>query len=59
MPPLLQGLCVCVCVCVLSLQLCLNLCDPMDCSQPGSSVHGLLQVRILKWIVMPSSRGSS
>ena len=34
-------------------------CDPMDCSLPGSSVHGILQVSILEWIVMPSSRGSS
>ena len=32
--------CVCVCVCVQSLQSCLTLCDPMDCSPPGSSVHG-------------------
>ena len=39
--------CVCVCVCVQSLQLCLTLCDPMDCSPPGSSVHGILQARIL------------
>ena len=33
--------CVCVCVCAMSLQLCLTLCDPMDCSLPGSSVHGI------------------
>ena len=32
--------CVCVCVCVQSLQSCSTLCDPMDCSPPGSSVHG-------------------
>ena len=32
---------------------------PMDCSPPGSSVHGIFQARILEWIVMPSSRGSS
>ena len=31
----------------------------MDCSPPGSFVHGILQARILEWIVMPSSRGSS
>ena len=37
----------------------LTLCDPMDCSLPGSSVHGILQVRILEWIAMPFSRGSS
>ena len=35
--------CVCVCVCVLVAQLCLTLCDAMDCSPPGSSVHGILQ----------------
>ena len=35
------------------------LCDLMNCSPPGSSVHGTLQVRILEWVVMPSSRGSS
>ena len=38
-----------------SLQLCLTLCDPMDCSPPGSSVHGILQARILEWIAMPFS----
>ena len=35
-----------------------RLCDPMDCSPPGSSVHGILQARILEWVAMPSSRGS-
>ena len=40
-----------------SLQLCLTLCDPMDCSLPGSSVHGVLQARILEWVARPSSRG--
>ena len=34
-------------------------CNPMDCSPPGSSVHGILQARILEWVAMPSSRGSS
>jgi len=38
---------------------CLTLCDPMDCSPPGSSVHGILQARILEWVAMPSSRRSS
>ena len=38
---------VCVCVCVLVVQLCPTLCTPMDCSQPGSSVHGILQAKIL------------
>ena len=33
--------------------------DPMNCSLPGSSVHGILQARILEWVVMPSPRGSS
>ena len=46
-------------VCAKSLQLCLTLWDPMDCSPPSSSVNGVLQTRILEWIVMPSSRGSS
>ena len=41
-----------------SLQSCPALCDPMDCSSPGSFVHGILQARILEW-AMPSSRGSS
>ena len=44
---------------VLVAQSCPTLCDPMDCSPPGSSVHGILQARILEWITMPSSRGSS
>ena len=47
------------CVCDQSLQLCLTLCNLMDCSLPGSSVHGILQARILEWVAMPSSRGSS
>ena len=41
------------------LQSCLTLCDPMDCSLLSSFVHGILQARILEWIAMPSSRGSS
>ena len=41
------------------LQLCLTLCDPIDSSSSGSSVHGILQARILEWVAMPSSRGSS
>ena len=47
------------CMCVQSLQSCPTLCDSMDCSPPGSSVHGILQARILGWVAMPSSRGSS
>ena len=46
-------------VCAQSLQLCLTLCSPMDCSPLGSSVHGLLQARILEWVAMPSFVGSS
>ena len=45
--------------CVKLLQLFPTLCDPMDCSPPGSSVHGILQARVLEWIAMPSYRGSS
>ena len=40
-------------------QLFLTLCDPVDCSPPGSSVHGILQARILEWVAIPFSRGSS
>ena len=40
-------------------QLCLTLCSPMDCSLPGSSVHGILQARILEWVAISSSKGSS
>ena len=47
------------CVHAKSLQSCLTLCDPMNCSPPGSSIHGILQARILEWVAMPSSRGSS
>ena len=37
---------------------CLTLCDPVNCSLPGSSVHGILQARILEWVAIPFSRGS-
>ena len=40
-------------------QSCPTLCDPKDCSLPGSSVHAILQAKILEWIVIPFSRGSS
>ena len=46
-------------MCVLFAQLCSTLCDSMDCSSPGSFVHGILQARILEWIAIPFSRGSS
>ena len=39
-----------------SLQWCLTLCDPMECSPPESSVHEILQERILPWVAMPSYR---
>ena len=42
-----------------ALQSCPTLCDPVDYSPPSSSVHGILQARILQWVAMPSSRGSS
>ena len=41
------------------VQSCLTLCYPMDGSPPGSSVHGILQARIMEWVAIPSSRGSS
>ena len=37
----------------------MTLCGPMDCSLPGTSVHGILQPRTLEWVAMPSARGSS
>ena len=46
-------------MCAKWLQSCLTVCDSTDCSPPGSSVHGILQARILEWVTMPSSRGSS
>ena len=56
--------CVCVCVCMhahtlLFKESCPTLCDPMDCSTSGSSLHGASQAKILEWIAMSSSRGSS
>ena len=59
------SVCVCVCVCVrararkLVGQSCPTLCNPVDCSLPGSSVHGILLARILEWAAIPFSRGSS
>ena len=46
-------------LCVLVTQSCPTLCDPMGCSPPGSSVHGILQAWILEWVAVPLSRGSS
>ena len=66
MDSLVLSNCVCVCVCV-----CVHvhahthtlshvrLCDPMDCSLPGSSVHGTLQARVLEWVAISFSRRSS
>ena len=62
-----RELCMCVCVCacvcsvwcVLGTQSCPTLCNPMNCSSPDSSVHGILQVRILEWVAIPLSKGSS
>ena len=58
-----QCVCVCVCVCVCAhahtcTQSCLTPCYPMGSSLPGSSIHGILQARIMEWAAMPSSRGS-
>ena len=47
------------CMCMLNCFGCVWLCDPVDCSTPGSSVHRILQARILEWVAMPSSRESS
>ena len=41
------------------VQSCLTLCDPMDCSFPGSSIHGILQAKVLEWVAISFSRGSS
>ena len=46
-------------MCVLVALSCLTLCDPLDCSPPGSSIHGILQARILECVAFPFSRGSS
>ena len=50
---------LCCAVLHLVTQSCLILCNPMNCSPPDSSVHGILQARILEWVAMFSSRGSS
>ena len=46
-------------LCAKSLQSGLPLCNTVDCSPPGSSVYGVLQARILEWVAISSSRGSS
>ena len=49
----------CWCFCCLVAELCLTLCDPMDSNLSGSSVHGMFQERILEWVAISFSRGSS
>ena len=46
-----------ICVCLVT-QSCLTLCDPLDCSPPGSSVHGIFQAKMLEWVAISCSRGS-
>ena len=46
--------CACMCMCA---QSCSTLCDPMECSLPGFSAHGILQARILEWVAISFSRG--
>ena len=56
--PLYMCMCVCVYTCLYvhakSFHSCPTLCNPMDCSLPGSSIHGVLEARILEWVAMPS-----
>ena len=47
------------CCCCLVAKLCLTLCHLMDCSPPCSSVHRIFQARVLEWVAIPFSRGSS
>ena len=51
-------MCIHACVHAKSLQLCPALCNPMEYSPPRSSVHGILQARILEWVAIPCLRGS-
>ena len=51
---IVSSLCCCICA-----QSCLTLCDPMDCSPPGSSVHGISQARILEWVTISFTKRSS
>ena len=48
-----------ICMHAKSRQSCLTLCDPMDSSLPGSSVHGILQARILEWVAISFSRATT
>ena len=56
---MVRTLIVCVCVCVLVAQSCPTLCDPIDYRLSGSFVHGIFQARILEWVAICFSRGSS
>ena len=56
--PIWTDIAVCVVLCLV-VQLCLTLCNPVACSPPGSSVHEILQARLLEWVAIPSSKGSS
>ena len=53
-----QHVCVCVCVCVLVVYSCPALCNPIDCSPPGPSVHGILQAEHWSWLPFPSAKGA-
>ena len=55
----IESVLVYLCIRAKSLHSCPALCDPVHCSSPGSSVHGILQARILNWVAMPCSRASS
>ena len=59
MEKLFNKLHIVVCVHAKSLQSCPTLCNPMDCSMPGSFVRGIFQARVLKWVAISFSRGSS
>ena len=59
LPTVCECVCVCVCVCAQALSILQLFLTPVDCSPPGSSVHGILQARTLERVAMPSSRGSS
>ena len=52
------SVCVCLCVC-LCAQSCSTLCNPLDCNTPDSCVRGIFPARMLKWVAISSSRGSS
>ena len=57
--PCVCSVCVCVCVCVSTHELCLTLCEFIDCSPPDFSVHEIFQTRILEQVAISYSRGSS